>query len=728
MKKKFLLLPIIGSFLLTGCKINLFGKTIYLFEKPKESEPTEVNIDDVTPDDQKQHSNKMNIKPSTRFILKVGEVQNLTVEYSPTPTDVSEIDTEFTLNGDCIEYSVTSTTASKINLSVKGKAAGYCELTAQCKYNPTLKNTFKIDVVDYNEDTSYLWRFDKDIDVAPFTDRESGVAQLGGLEWEFSRSNLVKVSADTGALKFGLSKQPETEIRLTAHNTRKISHITIETASANSQSVMNVSVGETKYIEDAVCSKLGSDNSFDLLTSSASVEKTAGDIVIDVKTPKYEQSQDTPDSGYKAPGAFYIKSITILFEDEPTFANSKKYDFKAMYADEEDTVLHTLPATAKAVSIVDDDYEINFANAKKETEDIPEYALSNGNIDIKLKRPDEVISKIEFKYVDGGKGGVYSLSTTRVGGEPFANTNTKGDGDGLIKTYILEDNVNFVRLTNGDKFVGLEYLEIKTRTGVVGTIKELAKPEKFEPAKKVYGKNDEFVPDGMNDALIKFNEIGVRDVHLPVSLLEWYDGVSYETNPATATKKLAVGTTKVVGVYRGTYTIEYQGIEVKDEAINVEKVTSVSEITSDGKYYLACPTSHLILKGSSANDVIFTGNGCFKDEELVFSDSMEFNKALEEDYLTFTALSNGHFTIKTPKGYFSITGSGNATCSSTATNYREFEITEEEGGLQFMIFRNDGTVEEPSGPKFYIASSGSIIKLYDSLDKKNSVVLYKVVA
>jgi len=41
MNKRLLLLPIFGGLLLTGCKINLFGKTIYLFEK----EPTE----DTTP-------------------------------------------------------------------------------------------------------------------------------------------------------------------------------------------------------------------------------------------------------------------------------------------------------------------------------------------------------------------------------------------------------------------------------------------------------------------------------------------------------------------------------------------------------------------------------------------------------------------------------------------------------------------------------------------------------
>ena len=730
MKKKFLLLPIIGSFLLTGCKINLFGKTIYLFEKPKESEPSEVVIDDVTPEDQKQHCVSVSITPSTRFILKVGEVKTLTVEYDPKPTEPSEIDTDFKLVGDHIEYSVTSQTDKKINLSIKGKSSGYSELIATNKYNTTLSKTFKIDVVDYNEDTSYLWRFDKDVDLAPFVDKKVGAAYLGKLEWEFSRSNLVKASNDTGALKFGLSKQPETELTFTAHTKRTVSHISIETASANSQSVMNVTVGETKYIEDATCSKLGSSNEFDILTSSPSVQKTSGDIVINVKTPKYEQSQDVSGSGYKAPGAFYLKSITILFEDEPTFAFEKKYDFKVMYNDEEDTVLHPLTTTEKAVKIEDENFEISLGNVRKEDTDklnIEGYALSNGLIDIKLKRSDEVISRVEFKYNNGGKTRSYSILMTRVNGEPFANPNIKGDENGLLVSYVLEDNVNYVRLSNNGGFVGLDYLEVKTRTGVIGTIDKLEAPTEFEPNKKEYGKNDEFVPDGMHDVHIKFKEEGVRDAYLPASMLEWFDGVSYETNPATATKKLAVGTTSVVGVYRDAYTIEYEGITVTEDVINVERVDSLDQITNDGKYYITCPNVNLILMGSTKNTDIFKAVGSKSYPELSFGEEIEFNQLLENEYISIHPQSDGTYIFETRTGAnFGLTDTGGGDGSAASGRpFTKFTISIGENGvISASVTANtaDGDVTMYLGCN----ESSKLFKLY-STDKAN-VVLYKVVA
>ena len=37
-KKKLLLLPIIGGFLLSGCKFTVFGKTIRLFEKDEQKQ------------------------------------------------------------------------------------------------------------------------------------------------------------------------------------------------------------------------------------------------------------------------------------------------------------------------------------------------------------------------------------------------------------------------------------------------------------------------------------------------------------------------------------------------------------------------------------------------------------------------------------------------------------------------------------------------------------------
>ena len=98
MKKKFLLLPILGGFLLSGCKITLFGKTLYLFEKKPDPEKPQ-QYDDVTPDE-RQHASSSSCSPSAPFYLKVGESRQLSLTLSPAPTDAAEKEFTWVKNND----------------------------------------------------------------------------------------------------------------------------------------------------------------------------------------------------------------------------------------------------------------------------------------------------------------------------------------------------------------------------------------------------------------------------------------------------------------------------------------------------------------------------------------------------------------------------------------------------------------------------------------------------
>lgn len=237
------------------------------------------------------------------------------------------------------------------------------------------------------------------------------------------------------------------------------------------------------------------------------------------------------------------------------------------------------------------------------------------------------------------------------------------------------------------------------------------------PTKLVYQEGETFDPTGL---VVSLTETG-KDESIDVTqYVKWYDGSSFNDEPQ---ETLLPASTYVVGVFHEkTFNIDIERVD--PVAIHVTLVTDPSEFTTDGRYYITCPSTRLVLLGSSANGDVFTAKGCSQEEELTFGNEMNMNILLEDDYVTITPLENGKFTINTAKGFFSITNSGNATCSNTAANYREFSITIDEYGIVHAeIFRDDGNGE---GPKFYLGcnESSKVIKLY-STDKAN-IAIYKV--
>ena len=559
-KKSLLILPI--AFMLSACTIT-DPSTWFDFLKKKDSEPEDGDVIDG-PDDMHIHATSLTQKPGASFILKVGEIKDISVSLSPVPDLAEERVFNWFLGGEYIDYVVDSVASNKVRIT--GKAEGTSYLTATNTYNPILSKTFTIKVIDVKEDDTYLWQYNSSNDLSKFDGKKTGRAYLGGMEWDFTRSKGLYNGTYYGALSFGKDKNPETSIILKAHTLRAIKSISIEAASMNSWHKMSVKVGETTFIDDVNVDRVYNDT-INLYTSSSTLEPTTGDILIDISSEEYKVPEGMEPAEFKGPGTFWLKSITIIFDDAPETKTEKMFDFKAMYDDENDTVLHTLGTTPTRVSFREDNFEVVFASVKKEAktgDKIPGYAHSNGAIDVKLDKANEVISKVEFKFTYGttGSKNIYSLETSKTNGLVYAKSYISSNSDGLLKQYIFTENVNAIRFNVQNSYnVGLEYLKIYTRSGELGTINNIIVPEKFEPTKKEYKEGELFDPAGLNDLAFSFNEEGITNEVFSASKLEWYDGTSYETDPLTATKQLQAGTTSVYGVI-GDYSVKVSNITV----------------------------------------------------------------------------------------------------------------------------------------------------------------------
>jgi len=587
-KKALLLIPV--SFLICSC--SLFGK---------KDNGSDTDIPDVPPDDTGQHATKIDLDPSAPFTLKVGESRELKVSFDKTPTNDDEKIFTWELSGDAISYQVDQTNTRKA--VVTGVKEGECSLKVTNTYNHLLSKSFSISVIDFDESKDYLWQYESS-DRAQFgyenvEGKKAGVAEgdatLGSMTWHFIRSEVTSLQSSMGAVGFGKGQAPETHIHLETENTRLVKGMTLEAASANSLAKMTIKVGDTVYMNEKVVERA----SYDVI-GSMSTDKvetpSSGKIQIDVYTPAFDGDKiDDPE--YKAPGAFYLKSILIRTEDNRQVKTEELFNFKAMYDDGEDGIFDDLvKSSAKEVKFSRNDFDVTLEKVKKEDtsedEKVPGYAHSNGYIEVKLNKSDEVIYKVEFQIQYGSLGDssktVYSLGVSKSGGAPFTQLNVSGDKTtGLLKTTIIQGNINTIRLIpSRTTNIGLDYLKISTTSGVNPTIKEIKVPEGFAPTKKDYNDGDEFDITGLADLSIIYNESGVAADPLPASELEWYDGPSYDKDPDTASKELNAGTTYVYGIFRGDIVATVSGLAVADVKVNLTLVKSASEIVAGSSYLI----------------------------------------------------------------------------------------------------------------------------------------------
>ncbi len=565
-KKSLLILPI--AFLLSACTIT-DPSTWFDFLKKKENtdQPDEGEVIDG-PGEMHTHATSLSQTPNAPFYLKVGEVKDISVTLSPSPDLSEEKIFTWNLTGNYVDYVVDSTSSNKVR--VTGKSEGTSYLTATNTYNPLLTKTFTIKVIDVEEDDTYLWQYNSSNDLKKFDGRKNGRANLNGVEWDFERSKGENTGTYYGGLSLGGSKNPETSIKLKAHIFRPVKNISIECASMNSWHKMSVKVGETTFIDNKPIERVYND-AMSLYSSPLNLEAATGDIEIDISCDEYKVPEGMEPSDFQGPGTFWLKSITIIFDDAPSTVTEKTFNFKEMYDDENDTILHNLTTSPKEISFEEDNFNIRFAKVKKEAssnEKIPGYAHSSGAIDVKLNKADEVISKVEFKFTYGemSSKNYYSLETSKSSGFVYSSSNITNNNEGLLRSYIFVENVNSIRFNVQNSYnVGLEYLKIYTRSGESGTINNLIVPEKLEPTKTEYTAGQLFDSAGIDVFKLTFNEANVPNEIINSYQLDWYDGTSYESDPENAVKKLQVGTTSVYGVL-SEYVFKVSGITVTPKA------------------------------------------------------------------------------------------------------------------------------------------------------------------
>ena len=331
-KKSLLFFPILGAFLLAGCELQI-GSLHIGGKKNNEPEQQEQKQDDqqsgdqgggeqgggsTTPDDIHTHATSMSMDPNAPFYLEVGETKTLTVTLSPTPEIETERECEWSLNGDYLTYEVNSSNSRKV--SVTGVTPGTAKLTATNTYNSDLTKTFTIKVIQFDEAMDYLWQYQSS-DRTQFgyvyqdcpQGTEEGDALLNGVTWHYTRSNAVTLQSSMGSIGFGRGTEPETHIHLETENDRLVNKFTIEAASAHDQAKMTIKVGDTVYMDEKVVPRASYDVVGTLTTDE--ITPASGKIEIDIETPEYDAYLANNDPQYQAPGAFYLKSILINFNE-----------------------------------------------------------------------------------------------------------------------------------------------------------------------------------------------------------------------------------------------------------------------------------------------------------------------------------------------------------------------------------------------------------------------------
>ncbi len=491
MKKKLLLmLPI--AMILASCKISIFGKTIYLFEKKNNQQEEQKEqkddsgkkpIDDVTPEDATQHATTISLDPNAPFYLKVGETRNISCSLSPAPTIASEKVMSWSLKGDYLDYVVNPDNTYKV--AVTGKTPGTAQLTATNTYNNNLTKSFTIKVIDFDEENDYLWQY-KSADRAQFgydnKEAKQGVlegdADLNGQIWHFTRSNLSSLQSSMGAVGFGKGSEPETHIHFETTVDRLVNKFTIEAASANSLARMTIKVGGTTYMNEGVVPK----DDYDVIGTIESdpVLPDTGKIEIDVYTPEYDASQEENPS-YKKPGAFYLKSILINYKPEAIERIEIAADSEHVvdYFDSETITLDGLKldkVSSRGVHIpvdIDKEEEAGNLRALPLSAGVAQHEAKQVELELDVEGYDEAFTTTYDIHVRGNDWVPTSLSVEGTVSEQFLIEGDEVDYSNLIVKVIYDyasndisirkfeesSELTFAYGSEGDPFVAEKVME-----------------------------------------------------------------------------------------------------------------------------------------------------------------------------------------------------------------------------------------------------------------------------
>ena len=264
-----------------------------------------------------QHATKIKETPAAPFFLKVGEEKTISVTLEPAP----QRDVEKT-----ISWKISDDTVASLEVKENTKYAtitalktGSITITATNDYNTNLVATFEATVIEFDDSNMYLWEYNSN-DKSQFgytsdnkAGNTSGEAILNGLTWDFTRSEAISLNTTkSGMIGFGKGSAPETRVELINNNKRKIRKIEVEAISANALANLTVKIGETEVIN---CATPSTTSDVVVPLVSETLADLTGNISLLFETPQYEPEK-AEDIYYKAPGAFYLKSIMIYFGDK----------------------------------------------------------------------------------------------------------------------------------------------------------------------------------------------------------------------------------------------------------------------------------------------------------------------------------------------------------------------------------------------------------------------------
>ena len=682
MKRKLLAL-IPAAFLLFSC--DLFTSTINNNNGPKV-------IDDITDDDidDDTHASKVSADPNAPFYLKIDESKTLKVSFDKTPTNEEEKLFDWSVSvPSIVSMKVANDTRSA---TVTGIKTGDVEITATNKADSSLFVTFVAHVIDFDSDNAYLWQYQTS-DRAQFgysSDNKqgnaTGTAMLGSLGWDFTRSETTSLQSANGAIGFGKGKEPEKLVTLTNKNKRVVQQVILETSSANSLATCTVKVGEETIINKKAPAV--SDNGVGRIESLNNLN-LSGDITIKYETPAFEQDKyDADPFGYKAPGAIYLKSIYIIYapEAEPEYVTESTLDFVNMFQNKEenqDFWSGIVASTAKEKNYTKDGINYYFEKIKAPTD--AEYFNTNGKIIINVPE-GEVISKVQLKTtkVTSSKN-VYNGFGSIVNGDPFSIQLGVGTDDEL-SFKVNNEHINSVMLKNsGTSNVGLVSLTVKTVAGTHAQLKEVKFLEGAKPTKVEYSVGEKFAPEGLGEAVGSFVDTSIDSIQIPLDCFKFYDGTSYDADPATAVEELDVNSTYVYAVYK-SFAIKIEGLTVIDIPVALTLVKNVSDITSSGRYYLVSTEKKALVKGSAAGDMKARAGIASLGDNFVFGDSITLPGLYKNDGLHIDP-ADGGFTIKCDAGnMIGMTDSGSiSTAANPGNKVFSISINAESGVATFEI-------------------------------------------
>lgn len=354
------------------------------------------------------------------------------------------------------------------------------------------------------------------------------------------------------------------------------------------------------------------------------------------------------------------------------------------------------------------------------------------NFDVVVENKNYTIEKLNIEFANvSKKENNYRLFASIYGGDIYTSEDELTQA--TSHKIVFSDFPDYTNCAHFEPGLSGTGNPINSRTGIVSILVRYAEVEHRAysistgdsvPQKLQYTEGEEFDPTGLT---VTLKDEVTEDTFDATQFIDWYDGSTFNKQPQ---KTLLPASTYVIGVFHEK-TIKVNIGNVQEKHLELTIVKNASEITAEGKYYITCPSSYLVLKGSTKNGDLFSGKGC-EQEETLYGETLKLNILFENDYFEIAPTENGTFTIKTnyedpaKRGYLGLTKGGSPSCSTNIPN-KEFTIDINENGIACIKITAegfDGNDVSKGEFTYYLGGTSELIKLYTT-DKAN-IVIYRL--